>query len=94
MVSHLCCHPLKVMNKYFDLILISFFTSQESIIKISDEIESALVENRPVVALESTIITHGMPFPVNLQLDLIIYFRSIVLQKLMKTFPFIAFINI
>lgn len=31
------------------------------------EVEAALVRAGPVVALESTIITHGMPFPQNLQ---------------------------
>lgn len=33
---------------------------------ISEEVHAALVEHRPVVALESTIISHGMPFPENL----------------------------
>lgn len=32
---------------------------------IAPEIAAALAEGRPVVALESTIITHGMPFPQN-----------------------------
>jgi pseudouridine-5'-phosphate glycosidase len=32
---------------------------------ITPEVQSALDENRPVVALESTIITHGMPWPQN-----------------------------
>lgn len=31
----------------------------------SPEVSQALAEGRPVVALESTIITHGMPFPDN-----------------------------
>ena len=31
----------------------------------SKEVEDALRENKPVVALESTIITHGMPYPDN-----------------------------
>ncbi|CAG2115793.1 unnamed protein product, partial [Medioppia subpectinata] len=44
--------------------------SNESIIKMSDEIRSAIHDNRPIVALESTIITHGMPFPINLQMAL------------------------
>lgn len=35
-------------------------------IKISDEIKSALQKNEPVVALESTIISHGMPYPQNM----------------------------
>ncbi|WP_299474542.1 pseudouridine-5'-phosphate glycosidase [uncultured Roseibium sp.] len=33
----------------------------------SDEVQSALKEGLPVVALESTIITHGMPFPRNVE---------------------------
>jgi pseudouridine-5'-phosphate glycosidase len=33
---------------------------------ISEEVQAALNEHRPVVALESTIISHGMPFPDNL----------------------------
>jgi pseudouridine-5'-phosphate glycosidase len=32
---------------------------------LSDEVRSALAEGRPVVALESTIISHGMPYPDN-----------------------------
>jgi pseudouridine-5'-phosphate glycosidase len=32
----------------------------------SDEVRTALEEQRPVVALESTIISHGMPYPQNL----------------------------
>ena len=34
-------------------------------INISPEVSSALAENRPVVALESTIISHGLPRPRN-----------------------------
>ncbi|XP_072256317.1 uncharacterized protein [Pyxicephalus adspersus] len=33
--------------------------------KIHPSVEEALAEGRPVVALESTIITHGMPYPQN-----------------------------
>jgi len=32
-----------------------------------EEVRGALAENRPVVALESTIIAHGMPYPENLE---------------------------
>lgn len=39
------------MNKYLDL---------------AEEVKSALAAGRPVVALESTIISHGMPWPKNL----------------------------
>lgn len=35
--------------------------------KINPEVLKALKENRPVVALESTIISHGMPYPKNVQ---------------------------
>ena len=34
---------------------------------ISEEVQQALAENKPVVALESTIISHGMPYPQNVQ---------------------------
>ncbi len=34
---------------------------------ISDEVRAAVAENRPVVALESTIISHGMPYPQNVE---------------------------
>ena len=40
------------MNKYLD---------------IAPEVLSAIQENRPVVALESTIISHGMPYPQNVE---------------------------
>ena len=32
---------------------------------IHPEVAQALAEHRPVVALESTIISHGMPYPQN-----------------------------
>jgi pseudouridine-5'-phosphate glycosidase len=34
-------------------------------LKLSDEVALALGEGRPVVALESTLITHGLPRPLN-----------------------------
>ena len=36
-------------------------------LKISEEVRQAVSENRPVVALESTIISHGMPYPQNVE---------------------------
>ena len=36
-------------------------------IKIAHDVEEALRKNLPVVALESTIISHGMPYPENLE---------------------------
>ncbi len=35
--------------------------------KISPEVKEALLHHRPVVALESTIISHGMPYPKNVE---------------------------
>ncbi len=37
------------------------------LIKISERVSKALSENKPVVALESTIISHGMPYPQNVE---------------------------
>ncbi len=34
-------------------------------LSISDEVQTALANNMPIVALESTIISHGMPYPQN-----------------------------
>lgn len=34
-------------------------------LKIADEVRDALAGRRPVVALETTIVTHGMPYPEN-----------------------------
>ena len=41
-------------------------------LNISAEVKSALQNNRPVVALESTIISHGMPYPQNVQTALMV----------------------
>ena len=39
----------------------------EKYLEINPEVEKALRENRAVVALESTIIAHGMPYPKNVE---------------------------
>ncbi len=36
-------------------------------LEISKEVREALENNKPVVALESTIISHGMPYPQNVE---------------------------
>jgi pseudouridine-5'-phosphate glycosidase len=38
-----------------------------SLIEITPEIQNALANDQPVVALESTIISHGMPYPKNVE---------------------------
>ncbi len=37
----------------------------ESLFKISEEVSSAIEQDQPVVALESTVISHGLPYPHN-----------------------------
>jgi pseudouridine-5'-phosphate glycosidase len=39
-------------------------------IAVSAEVQAALAARQPVVALESTVITHGLPYPHNLELAL------------------------
>ena len=36
-------------------------------LKVSNEVLDAIANNKPVVALESTIISHGMPYPQNVE---------------------------
>lgn len=40
--------------------------------KISKEVQEALKKGQPVVALESTIISHGMPYPKNVETALLV----------------------
>lgn len=37
-----------------------------SLLEIHTEVKNALAEGKPVIALESTIISHGMPYPQNI----------------------------
>lgn len=39
-----------------------------SFIDVSAEVRESLNHKKPVVALESTIITHGMPYPNNIKM--------------------------
>ncbi len=41
-------------------------------LRISEEVQKAIEENKPVVALESTIIAHGMPYPKNVETALLV----------------------
>ena len=42
--------------------------SAKAYLSVSPEVKKALAAGKPVVALESTIITHGMPYPQNLEM--------------------------
>ena len=37
-------------------------------LKIHPEVQNALDKKLPIVALESTIISHGMPYPQNIEM--------------------------
>lgn len=39
----------------------------EKFLVVSEEVKNAINEGKPVVALESTIISHGMPYPKNVE---------------------------
>ena len=41
--------------------------THNNLLEFTTEIAAALKNNRPIVALESTIITHGMPWPKNME---------------------------
>jgi pseudouridylate synthase len=41
--------------------------SATALLELSPEVAAAKQDKRPIVALESTIITHGMPYPQNLE---------------------------
>jgi pseudouridine-5'-phosphate glycosidase len=41
--------------------------ANESMIKFNLEVSEALKKNLPIVALESTVIAHGLPYPQNLE---------------------------
>jgi pseudouridine-5'-phosphate glycosidase len=55
------CHP------NFKLAQLSRRLSNFNNIQISEEVRAALQDDNAVVALESTIITHGMPYPQNVK---------------------------
>ena len=42
-------------------------SSYRDYLSITPEVAQAIAENRPVVALESTILSHGMPYPENVE---------------------------
>ena len=42
-------------------------SSINDFLSISPEVQEALDKNMPIVALESTIISHGMPYPQNVE---------------------------
>lgn len=54
-----------VYNQFMEIMMIT--SSLDCLLRIHPSVSQAMAENKPVVALESTIITHGMPYPHNLR---------------------------
>lgn len=48
-----------------DLLSQAVFSRTGHVFKVHEEVAEALASNQPVVALESTIVSHGMPWPEN-----------------------------
>ena len=69
-------------NRFSSSSLTSLFHSSCSIstsLHIHPEVQKALSSNQPIVSLESTIISHGMPYPRNLEVA--IQLENIIRQK-------------
>ena len=56
--------------------------------KIASSVQDALATSKPIVALESTIIAHGMPYPENFELALKL--DSILKSKVRKQYSYEA----
>src|SRR5262245_29231358 len=41
---------------------------KSQLITFTDEVDEAIKANKPIVALESTVIAHGLPRPLNLEI--------------------------
>ncbi|KAF8977263.1 hypothetical protein BGZ46_007530 [Entomortierella lignicola] len=64
---NVCSHvPSWIKNHHYGKLMSRPLSTLGSL-RFSDEVRSALKENNPVVALESTIISHGMPYPQNFE---------------------------
>ena len=58
--------------------------NEESIISYGEDVICGKDKGLPIVALESTIITHGMPYPDNL--DTALDVEEVIRNKVEKTF--------
>ena len=66
-LSRLASHFEAASSSRMPLVLAPASASLNASLLISEAVASALRAGMPVVALESTIISHGMPYPENLQ---------------------------
>ena len=72
LTKHLLSKNVKNVQQHFTKPSKSFQKVEESkeespLLIISEKVINALKKGEPVVALESTIISHGMPYPQNVE---------------------------
>ncbi|XP_065568312.1 uncharacterized protein LOC136032096 isoform X3 [Artemia franciscana] len=67
MVSKIVISTKPVLSVFRHLKITIKHSRRFSSFVVDDNVAKALENRQPVVALESTIITHGMPFPINIE---------------------------
>ncbi|RDI76333.1 hypothetical protein Vi05172_g13664 [Venturia inaequalis] len=65
--SSVKCRPVRIASKQL-LPTYRAISTNNGFLKISEEIREAINSKKPVVALETTIYTHGYPYPDNIAL--------------------------
>jgi len=57
----------------------------DSVFHVSDEVSSAVHDGKPVVALESAIITHGLPYPANIEYNILLFGSKLDFSRILET---------
>ena len=66
------CHrhlQKKIQSNFYHTTSKSLKVSRTNLLQIHPEVQEAIQTSKPVVALESTILSHGLPYPENLHLS-------------------------
>ena len=58
---------LSLQPRLYTISLSNMKSTSSSEVRIAEHVSRALKERSPVVALESTVIAHGLPYPLNLE---------------------------
>eukprot|EP01095_Lingulamoeba_sp_RSL-Kostka_P015258 TRINITY_DN6967_c0_g1_i1.p1 TRINITY_DN6967_c0_g1~~TRINITY_DN6967_c0_g1_i1.p1 ORF type:complete len:349 (-),score=117.56 TRINITY_DN6967_c0_g1_i1:19-1065(-) len=66
-ISVICCNHIHYSNSVIANDGYVENANLKEFIRYSDEVLNAIENNKPIVALESTIISHGMPYPQNVE---------------------------
>lgn len=64
--AYFFCNKIASTCAFIHIYILLMFFDYSSMLDIKDEVHEAIINKRAIVALESTIITHGMPHPENL----------------------------